>query len=320
MAEGRQWRLLAAALLLGLASPSTARAETAAPAEAEAAAPVSAACDGAGRPGWMLRETILGISNPLGAVAETRVGYCAPLVRGEGVLARLSSIEAGFFNFLTPSFSRQGGYLRLVPISVLVLHVGLAGVWYWPLPGFRAAAYFDAPGYDFVWPSDGITNEVTVDKEHGGGLNVTVAATLRASLPIGRLPAGDVELIVLDNLALDYWLFPGHDHYYNQRADAVLASSDAMLSNTAVLLVGLPLSQAVGLRIGATDSLGYLPLPGRLATHQVGGLAMVPIVMDDPRIAELVPFFRVTTYTEHMTRDLSFNWNFLIGVDLSLRI
>ena len=282
--------------------------------------PASGACDGQGRTGWMLRETILGVTNTLAGVVSTRVGYCRPLVRSDSILFMLSEVEAGFYNFTTPSFTRQGAYVRLVPLSFLVFNVSVVGVYYWPLPEFRVAAYWDAGSYDLTWPSDGITNDITVEKEQGGGLNVTASVTLRAAITIGRLSAGPVELIVLDNLSMDYWYFPGHDFYYNQRMDSVLARSEVGLSNTAALLVGVPLTHQVGLRFGATDSLGYVATAGHLATHQVGGLVMVPIQTSAARLAELAPFLRVTTYTHHRTRDLSFAWNFLVGVDLAVRL
>lgn len=283
-------------------------------------APRSEACDGHGRTGWTTRLTVLGLSNPLGGVVSTRVGWCRPLVRRSGILWKLTSLEAGAMHFVTPSFSRQGGYLALAPLSFLVLRVAVSGVWYWPLPGFRAAAYWEADGYDQSWSSDGITNDLTVHKEHGGGLSVETTVVLRGAVGLGRLRHGKVQLIVLNALGLDYWYFPGHDFYYNQRADAVLARSDMALTNNAALLVELPLSAPVRLRLGATDSLAYLPRAGRLAWHQVGGLVMLPLRLKARRVAELTPFLRATAYTHHATRRLSFRAGFIVGVDMAFRV
>jgi hypothetical protein len=280
----------------------------------------SGACDGQGRSGWMLRETILGLTNALGAAAETRAGYCRPLIRREGVLFSLTQIEGGVFNFLTPSFSRQGAYMTLVPLSFLVLHVSVSGVWYWYLPGMATASYFEAEGYDQTWTSSGFDNDITVHQEQGGGFNLTVGLTVQAAVTIGHLPAGDAELIVLDSLDMDYWYFGTHDYYFNQRVDTVLARSDMVLTNNAALLIGLPITESVGIRFGATDSLGYAPIPGHLAAHQVGGLVMLPIRSRNHRIADLTPFLRVTAYTHNRTRELSFAWNFLLGIDLSVRL
>lgn len=268
----------------------------------------------------MLRQSLIGLTNPIGAVVETKVGWCRPLVARPGLLFRLTQVEAGGLAFLTPSFLRGGGYLEVAPLSFLVLRLSVTGVGYWPLPGFRVAAYFDAHGYGTRWPSNGFTNDYFPPKEGGGGLNLSAQIVLRASVPLARLPRGPVELIAVGSLAAEYWYFPGYAYYYNQRADAVLARSDLALVESAALLVGFPLTRKVGMRIGATNSLAWLPRPGRLAHHQVGGLLMWPLTLASPRVAGLTPFVRLTGYTSHYTRELSLALNVLLGAELALRL
>lgn len=316
---------LVAALALTLGTSGAAASPTPAPKPRPVEpptpeAPVSEACDGKGRTGWMARLTVLGLSNPLGGVVSTRVGWCRPLVRRPGILWKMTSLEAGALHLITPSFSRQGGYLAVAPFSFLVLRVAVTGVWYWPVPGFQIAAYWEAEGYDQSWPSNGVSNDLTVDKEHGGGLNVQTTAVLRVAVGLGRMRHGKARLLVVNGLGLEYWYFPGHDYYYNQRADAVLARSDLALTNDAALLLELPLSPAVSLRFGATDSLAYVPRAGRLAWHQVGGLIMLPLRLKARRVAELTPFLRATGYTHHAARRLSFGAGFIIGVAMAFRV
>ncbi len=284
------------------------------------AAQVSKACDGQGRTGWMARMTVLGLSNPLGGVVSTRIGWCRPLVRRPGLLWKLTAFEVGGLHVVTPSFSRQGGYVQITPLSFLVLRVAVSGVLYWPLPSFKVAAYWQAEGYDQHWPSNGVSNDMEVDKELGGGLNVQTTAILRVAVGIGRLRHGKVRLLALNAMALEYFYFPGYDFYYNQRADAVLARSDLVLTNNAALLVELPLTPRVALRLGATNALAYLPRAGRLAWHQIGGLVMLPLKLAHRRVAELTPFLRVTGYTYHAVRRLSFRAAFIVGVAMGFRV
>ncbi len=282
--------------------------------------PVSLACDGHGRTGWMLRQTLLGLTNNLGAVYEVKTGWCRPLVKKSSLLFKMSQLEPGAFAFITPSFVRGGGYLELVPLSFLVLRFSASGIYYFPLPGFKAAAYFDAGSRDFSWPSSGFVNHVTVDKEQGGGVNLSATLVLRAAVTLKRLPKGPLELFVLNSFAADYWYFGTHDYYYNQRADAVLSRSDVALQNTAAVLVGFPLTTRVGMRVGATDSLLYLPRPKEIGWNQVGGLIMFPLQIHHRRISDFTVFTRITYFTNHFTRRLTFAWNFLVGIDMSLRI
>ena len=299
---------------------SAAKEREADPAPAPASRRVSAACDGEGRTGWMLRQTLVGLTNALGGFYRAKAAWCRPLVRRPGLLWKLSQLEMGPFVFVTPSFLRGGGSLEIVPLSFLVLRLSVSGVYYWILPGFRASNYFSAGSYDRQWPSNGVVNDLSVDRGNGGGLNLSATLVLRAAVPLAKLERGPLELVVLDSFAAEYWYFPPHAYYYNQRADAVLARSDVGLFNTAALLLGFPLTARVDMRVGVTDALLVLPRPGRLAWHQVGGLVMFPIRLSHPRVAGLTAFTRITAYTHHHNRQLSFAWNFLVGADLALRL
>ena len=153
----------------------------------------------------MLRQTLLGLTNPFGGAYVVRAGWCRPLVKREGILWTLSQVETGAFAFVAPSFARVGGYLELVPVSFLVLRLRAAGVGYWSLPGFTAASYFDAGSYDFRWPSTGFANDVAVEAGQGGGINLSGELVLRASVSLKKLPKGPLELIVLNSFVAEDW-------------------------------------------------------------------------------------------------------------------
>ncbi len=74
---------------------------------------------------------------------------------------------------------------------------------------------------------------------------------------------GPLELVFLNETAVELWSIRSETgFYYNLRADLVLAETDVVVTNDALLPAGIPLREGVRLRIGVADELQHVPASG----------------------------------------------------------
>jgi hypothetical protein len=316
---------VAVALLIPCASllwAAPCRAQSEEPSGARPAPPPAAEhsgtavnCYGEHRAAWALHELFVALTNPVGAESQLQVSRCWPLVTDGGPLFDLTNVETGAFLYLSPSYTHQGLFASVAPLSILVFRLEVAGIYVWPLP-LPGGSYFALDGYDESFASDGISHDVDAAPGDAGGLNIAFSTTVQASVTLAELGAGRLELLVSDSLGLEYWLMGSGGYYYNLRKDAILARSDLVLTNCGALLLSIPLRSGLGMRIGAVDMLLYGVGSQRVETNQVGGI--VAIYIERSRdVRGIQPFVQVLGYTNQESRRLTFPLDVMIGIDLA---
>lgn len=269
------------ALALTLAVPSSATAN----------------CVGATTPRWSAHQTLVLLLNPQGAEHNLRVGLCVPLYDSPDVVLALNHVELGAVTYVSPIYAIGGGYAQLVPLSFLVLRTELGGVGSWSIP-LDGAGYYPRDGYDARWSASDLP---AATGGTASGWTFRGMAALRGLVDLATSPSGPLRLVVYDAFFADYTELGDAAYFAQLRFDVVSARHDWVLSNEAMLMIGIPIPDGPELRIGAYDAMRDVPASGYVG-NQVGGLLMFTWMNPCPGIAELSVFVRVGGYTNHGVR------------------
>jgi hypothetical protein len=240
----------------------------------------------------ILDETLVGVVNPLGVENQLKASACWPLVERPGLLFDYTSVELGLYDNLSPIYVQQGAFVAVTPLSPLVVRVEAAGVQYWPLP-LSGAGYYAVSGYRADYREAALPAS---SARAATGLEAGASATLQGAAPVAKGWA----IVVQNAFVAEYWLLGDAAYYVNMRRDAIVARSDVLVKNTALLLVEHKRGRAV-MRAGAVDDLTAVPRAGYVA-NSVGGAAMIDFRHVRPSLHELSAFVRVSGYTAHAFR------------------
>lgn len=282
-------RFLAATLALAAAAwPAAARAQ-------------NEACLGQDRNLVVLDETLLALTEPLGVENQLSVYDCEPLIRRPGVLFKLTSLEIGVSTLLAPAYANAGAFVRVTPLSILRLKAEIQGVGYWPFP-LDAAGYFPVQGYGARFSGQDLPSSKAASID---GFRADAEATLQ--LEVGLTDWAGVA--AQDVFTVEHWRVGKEPHYFNMRADLVLAAADTFVENVAVVLAYFRLRDDVTLRVGPIDDFKYVPSSGYRA-HALGGVALLEL-KGVLRGGNVTPFVRLDGYLEHRFRS---GVNFFAGV------
>jgi len=250
-------------------------------------------CLGTAQRQWVIDETLIGVVNPEGFEHQLRVALCLPLITRPGLLFDYTHFEVGLTDYLGPVYNHLGVYTSVDPLSFLQLRADAQGVVYWPLHFVDGAGYFALPGYTSRYADDRLPDRAA---RSAVGFNATLSATLRGAVDL----TARVGLLVTSYFAGDFWYVGDSPYYVNLRRDVVLARSDWLLKSTTHLLVDVRLREGLGLHVGVTDDLTYVPRSGYLG-NLIGGWVSLPI-RRRARLREVEPFVRVGGYTHHAFR------------------
>lgn len=239
-------------------------------------------------------DQILGFqTNPVGLETVVRVGPCVPLITTPGPLFDYTNFTVGFVNVLSPAYDQPGVFAQLTPLSVLILRAEVMAVGMWNLP-FGRAAYFGLDSYNADAREEVLTTDVGASAL---GWNAIFTAVLRASVPVGP-----VNLIVLNALSSEYWSLGDASHFLVLRYDLIAARHDWLVIDESMLLTEVPFSDSLALRVGAFDSMRYVP-NSDYVRNQVGGIVTLNIKHPMDGVAELQPLLRLGVYTNHVFRE-----------------
>jgi hypothetical protein len=243
---------------------------------------------------WVYDHLLVAKYNPLGAEDSGRLGLCAPLITRPGMLYEYTNIEFGMLHAVSPAYFHLGGYFQISPLSILSLRVEATGLIYWNIPLDRSG-YFEVPGYRTPIDDDDFPSE---EGAGATGWNVNFVANVQARIAMGRL-----GLIILDSLGYELWKVGEGEHYVNLRHEVVMARFDSLISNEAMLMLEIPATQNISVRVGGYDSLRYVPNApdGHNLNNSVGLLAMVAWAQNGDHVRGLTPFIRVGWYTDRPT-------------------
>ena len=299
--------LLLTLLLAVVAAPALA-ADPSETAESAGALASGKNCLGEAKPKLVL-SNLVGIKyGEWGLENQTRIGLCTPLVRKPGVLFDYSFAEVGFVMHFTPIYVMPGAYLTLAPLSILQLQVEAAPILYWPI-GVASAGYY---------PLDSIESDyskASLPAEDGGtaqGGYVRFGPTLQLAVPLGPL-----RLIVVDSLRFEFFSIGESDFYFHNRNDLPAARDQWFMDNMAIVLVEIPLSTEVKLRVGANDQITRT-LPEKAISNALRGTAM--LVVDKPWLAlrEFTTILALGGRTHHPVRKGEFNFIFAVSFKIDL--
>ena len=245
----------------------------------------------------VLHQQLVGLLSPEGAEHVLGVGLRTSIGDQDHPLFGGAHVDAGLLNYSSPIYAITGGWFELSPLSFLVLRAEFMGAAHWPID-LRGAGYYPAQGYDVD-----LTGEV-LDTEHGrsaSGWNVGLSTILQ-----GAFPLGEVEIVVWNQLSAEHITLGDSSFHYYPRYDLVLAKSDWVVGNWAMLMLAFRLDIAVQIRLGLYDELRYVPRSGYLV-NQAGIVAMLPLERTDPAVPEVTPFVRFGFFT-HGRRAVSFTF------------
>jgi hypothetical protein len=329
----RSWLL--ALLLLGIGGLSR-------PAAAQRAAPIPGSqakndvpgehCLGEEKQKLLLEHYMAGSINPLGIGNLLRLSLCTPLITSRrGLLYDLTNVEFGALLTNSPTDVQAGGFISLVPLSFLVLKAEATGFYIWPIPLQGAGFIKTTDPSDFskalLSPSPFGANPATT----AYGARALIGATLQAQFSLGKW----VDVSVVDGASYEYWKLasdgfaqflsdqqaagrpqPG---FYSARRDVILlGSGDGLVTNSAVVLVGLKPHPNLAIRIGATDDLVYVPSHGYL-----GNIAAALVVVSVKNLRDLAKsfsfFIRAGAFTHHAWR-VGTGATLALGLDITYEL
>lgn len=253
---------------------------------------------------------LLGIKyGDLGLEHQLRVGACVPLWKRKGLLFDLSHIEAGFVMHTSPIYVMPGAYVRFAPLSVLSIIVEGAPVGYWPI-NVSAAGYYPLAGYESDYRRENLPAE---DGATAGGWYVRAGPNLQLAAPLGPL-----RLIILDSFRVEHFQIGPADFYLHNRNDLPAARQEWFLDNMAIVLVEVPLSRNLQLRLGVNDQ-ATVAMGGKKVSNAVRGVAMLNVPRVGRRIRDLAPMLAIGGRTNHPVRQGDFNIivAFSMNVELS---
>jgi hypothetical protein len=270
-----------------------------APTPSSAAAPVPAASAPASTGKHCLDEpytrftinhTLAGQINPLGSEQHLLASLCVPLIKTPGILFDYTHFEVGLSNYLSPTYDHQGGFISISPLSFLKLRVEAAGLYIWTIP-VDGAGHFSFPGYNSDFSED---TRPSSRAGTAGGAVVGLSATLQGAAP---LPKG-LKILITDTFLAEYWVVGDKEYYYNLRRDAILAQTDWVAKNSGAVLLEVPFSSNVSLRVGFTDDTTFVPRSG-FVNNIAAGIATLLVNRISSVIRNFQPFVRAGVYTHH---------------------
>lgn len=248
-------------------------------------------CLGTGGSLLILDETFVVSLAPDGFENQLKASLCKPLIQRPGILFDYSSWDIGAFNYLSPIYDQQGVTVGIMPLSFLELRVDASALAIWSLP-LEGAGYFDFPDYTTRFTE----KEMPATRARSAwGANVTFSARLQAEVPVFN-----DHLVVTNTVQLDHWYVGDASHYYNARRDVVLARSDWLVKNIAILVFKVRASSTVALQFGVQNDLTWVPASGYVG-NILGAFLSVPIRRQG-RLRDLEPFVRFGAYTHHAYR------------------
>lgn len=231
--------------------------------------------------------------NPWGVENTTRVGYCVPLIERPHILFDYTHLEIGVIDILSPVYNHLGAYLQIAPISLLQFRIEVMNIGYWTF-FFDRAGYYGVDGYDADYRNSALPAE---EAENATGWNVNLVTTLQA-----RVGLGPVAIVASDILNVEFWSLGPEEFYVNLKRDLILARSDWVLANEAILCLEIPVGTRYLIRVGAFDTTRYVLESGTLS-NLVGGMLMLNIpVSRSGTVRNLTPLVRVGAYTHHPFR------------------
>lgn len=231
--------------------------------------------------------------NPWGVENTMRFGYCIPLIERPHILFDYTHLEIGIVDILSPLYNHIGAYFQIAPISLLQFRVEAMHIGHWTF-FFDRSGYFGREGYD-----DDYRNNALPAEEAGNaiGWNVNLVTTLQA-----RVAIGPVAIVLSDILNIEYWSLGPEEFYVNLKRDVILARSDWVLANEAILCLEIPVRSLFSIRVGAFDTLRFVLEAGTIS-NITGGMLMFNFpVSRSGVVRNLTPFVRVGAYTNHPFR------------------
>lgn len=277
--------------------PAPTKATAAAPAAAAAPAPAASVPARTGKhcldepyTRFTISHTLAGQINPLGSEQQLIASLCVPLIKTPGILFDYTHFEVGLSNYLSPSYDHQGAFIAIAPLSVLKLRAEVAGLYIWTIPT-DGAGYFSFPGYNADFSEDTRPHQRAGT---AGGAVVGLSATLQGAVPLPK----DLKILITDTFLAEYWVVGDKDYYYNLRRDAILAQTDWAAKNSGAVLLEVPFSSNVSLRVGVTDEITFVPRSG-FVNNVAAGIATLLVNRLTSVVRNFQPFVRVGVYTHH---------------------
>jgi len=245
-------------------------------------------CGAAAQPRMVVQQRVVGLLEPMGAEHMAALAVRADLGDPDELLFTGAHAEAGVVNHTSPIYSMTGGYLQVSPIALLQLRAQLTSVDVWPI-GVDGAGYY--PSQDGERP----------DLAGAAGSSASGFSFLVSGVLQGAFPIGDARLVLWSELSWEHLRLGDAPHHFSARHDAVLARQDDVIGDWSMLMVELPLSPGMVLRLGAYDDVRYVPR-SRWLSNQLGAVAMLSV--DDPieEVGHVLPFVRAGLYTNHPRR------------------
>jgi len=270
--------------------------------------PAEASAQTTSGPHVVVHQQLALLLNPMGAQHELSVGLRSPLGPQGELLFGGAHAEAGVISRVAPIFAITGGYLEVSPLSFLVLRAEFTGNALWPI-GMDGAGYYGLEGYE----SDVRSSTLTGDS---GGSATGWSVRLRAALQ-GAIPVGNGRILVVNQMTFQHDAMGDAPFYYSVEHDLVLARSDWVVHNDAVVLGEVPLETDLLIRMGAYSNLRWVP-ESCYVGHQVGPIVALTFNDVTDEVYSITPFLRGGYYTHHLTRadELTVLGGISIGYDL----
>jgi hypothetical protein len=213
----------------------------------------------------VVRQRAVAVVNPIGVEHMLALGMRATLSDDPSPLLSDAYVELGAVAYTSPIYSMTGGYLETSPLAFLVLRAQLTGMTLWSI-GLDGAGFYPVDGYDVDLRAQrfpAATGRVA------SGFNAQVGAVVQ-----GAYDLGPWRPILWNQLTFEHERLGEEDYHYSPKYDLVLARSDWMVANTAMVLLERRLGGTVSVRVGAYDDLRYV-LASEALSHQAGFTAML---------------------------------------------
>ena len=249
------------------------------------------------QPELVFTQSVGGILNPLGFLADSRVLYRVPLSQDTGILFRSTKIEAGIINEWSPADEMFGIGWNIEPLAIFNVWIKAGLYENYRLFGF---GYRRLDGKNGRY-HDSIVGDIP--QENRAGSRITVAPSL-------KLKVGPV--IIADNLTCNRIdLFDTEEYFYEIRTALPHYSHDFNFINDVIMLF----EWSSRLRTGFNYNLVYIR--GTEVRQQKLGV----MVIETPSAKKLKNVFGLITaggYLESEVRNHTFYIAALGGFEIPL--
>ena len=249
------------------------------------------------QPELVFIQSIGGILNPLGFLADSRVLYRVPLSQDTGILFRTAKFETGVINEWSPADEMFGIGCNIEPLAVFNIWIkaGFYGNYRLFGFGYRRLEGKNGPYHDSIIGD--------IPQENRAGSRITVAPSL-------KLKAGPV--IVADNVACNRIdLFNTGEYFHEIRTALPHYSHDFDFINDVIMLY----EWNERLRIGCNYNLVYIY--GTEVRQQKLG-AMVIVSPSTKKLKNVFGLITAGGYLESDVRNHTFYIAALGGFEVSL--